>query len=520
MELSLPNKFGSTTNVILNTRVLVVIGTNGAGKSSFGKSLLDKYPDKAEKVSGLHALFLNNGEEKLFKNIGEGFAHLQSLVKERLLVPRLSDYEKLVLGLLWDEFEQSANFKENYKINPDTIPPVTKIDQIQQIWEKMFPHNRLVRKAGFIELMSTYEGAESYTAGRMSDSEKLVFYLIGTILQAREEAILIIEEPETLLHNSIKTYLWDELEKLRPDCTFVYLTHDIDFAASRSDSERVWIRSFNADEKVWDYQIIERNESFPEDLYMEILGSRKPILFIEGTDTNSIDSRLYPLIFTDYLVKPMGGCQKVIETTKAFSQLKDFHMLESMGIVDRDRRTEAEIRYLNEQHIFVPNVAEVENLLMLEDVIKSVARRLMKNPDEIFAMVKENVIRLFEKDLEDQVILHAKHIVKKKLEIALNCKIHSFDELNERVEEIHERMRVEEIYDNLKAEFQRYVDEADYRNILRVYNQKGMLPQSRVCQLCGISTKEHYLDFILSILRENEEDAQIIRQAIKDSLGM
>ena len=47
MELSLPNKFGSTTNVILNTRVLVVIGTNGAGKSSFGKSLLDKYPDKA-----------------------------------------------------------------------------------------------------------------------------------------------------------------------------------------------------------------------------------------------------------------------------------------------------------------------------------------------------------------------------------------------------------------------------------------------------------------------------------------
>ena len=469
MELSLPNKFGSTTNVILNTRVLVVIGTNGAGKSSFGKSLLDKYPDKAEKVSGLHALFLNNGEEKLFKNIGEGFAHLQSLVKERLLVPRLSDYEKLVLGLLWDEFEQSANFKENYKINPDTIPPVTKIDQIQQIWEKMFPHNRLVRKAGFIELMSTYEGAESYTAGRMSDSEKLVFYLIGTILQAREEAILIIEEPETLLHNSIKTYLWDELEKLRPDCTFVYLTHDIDFAASRSDSERVWIRSFNADEKVWDYQIIERNESFPEDLYMEILGSRKPILFIEGTDTNSIDSRLYPLIFTDYLVKPMGGCQKVIETTKAFSQLKDFHMLESMGIVDRDRRTEGEIEYLRGQHIFVPNVAEVENLLMLEPVIKTIAKRLMKDEENVFEQVKENVVHLFEKDLDSQVILHAKHLVRKKL---------------------------------------------------RVYNQKGMLPQSRLCAICGISTKESYLNFILSILKENKEDAQVIRQAIKASFGL
>lgn len=436
MDLSLPKKSGTSEDLTLSTKVLVVIGTNGAGKSSFGKCLLEKYPEKAEKISGLHALFLHNGEERLFENIGEGFAHLQSLIKERLLVPRLSDYEKLVLQLLWDEFELSANFKEAYKRDPNVTPPITKIDRIQRIWEKMFPHNRLVRKAGFIELMSTYKGAESYAAGRMSDSEKLVFYLIGTILQARENALLIIEEPETLLHNSIKTYLWDELEKLRTDCTFVYLTHDIDFAASRSDSERVWIRSFNADEMVWDYQIIERNESFPEGLYLEILGSRKPILFIEGNDSNSIDSRLYPLIFTDYLVKPMGGCQKVIETTKAFSQLKDFHMLESMGIVDRDRRTKGEIDYLRTQHIFVPNVAEVENLLMLEPVIKTVARRLMKNEEEVFEQVKENVVHLFEKDLDAQVILHAKHLVRKRLETSMDRKINTKEELANHVERL------------------------------------------------------------------------------------
>lgn len=144
----------------------------------------------------------------------------------------------------------------------------------------------------------------------------------------------------------------------------------------------------------------------------------------------------------------------------------------------------------------------------------------MKNPDEIFRQVKENVIRLFEKDLEDQVILHAKHQVKKKLEMALNCKIHSFEQLNDQVEEIHERIRVEDIYSQIKTSFQMYIETADYNNILRVYNQKGMLPQSRVCQLCGISTKEHYLDFVLSILRENKAEADVIRHAIKASLGM
>ena len=216
----------------------------------------------------------------------------------------------------------------------------------------------------------------------------------------------------------------------------------------------------------------------------------------------------------------MGGCQKVIETTKAFNSLKDFHTLESMGIVDRDRRTEAEIAYLHEQHIYVPNVAEVENLLLLEEVIKTVAARLMKKPDAIFTTVKQNVIRLFAKDMEEQVILHAKHQVRKKLEMALNVKIHSFEQLSERVEEIHEHIQTDAIYRHIKRTFQSYIDTADYKSILRVYNQKGILPQSRLCGLCGISSKEHYLEFILSILQEGKEDAEVIRRAIKRSLGM
>ena len=501
MEIQLPLNINKEEPVI-SANSLVVIGTNGAGKSSFGRALLTRYADRALKISGLHALFITGQPDE--HTPSDEWMQLQMLIKERLLLPRITEYEKMILRLQREEFEAAVNYKEACKLNAGLEPPATKIDVIQQIWEQMFPHNRLVRKSGFIELTSAERSCNSYTAGRMSDSEKLVFYLIAAGLYAPANALLVIEEPETLLHSSIKNLLWDKIEELRPDCTFVYL----------------WIRSYDADHQIWDYELIENNKSLPEELYMEVLGSRKPILFIEGTDNNSIDNRLYSLVFPDYMVKPMGGCQKVIETTKAFGQLKDFHMLESMGIVDRDRRTEGEIRYLNEQHIFVPSVAEVENLLMLEDVIKSVAGRLMKNPDEIFRQVKENVIRLFEKDLEDQVILHAKHQVKKKLEMALNCKIHSFEQLNDQVEEIHERIRVEDIYSQIKTSFQMYIETADYNNILRVYNQKGMLPQSRVCQLCGISTKEHYLDFVLSILRENKAEADVIRHAIKASLGM
>ncbi len=518
MELTLPKKLNTNSPVIIDTRILVVIGANGAGKSSFGQDLLERYKDRTEKISGLRSLFVYT-ENDVFTEIKE-LSHLQSMITEWLFVPRISPYEKLILKLQKEEFDAAVDYKEASKLNPQIIPPVTKIDRIQVIWEKMFPQNRLVRKFGFIELTSSSLNGEVYKPERMSDGEKLVFYLIGAVLCAKPNALLIIEEPEVLLHDSIKNQLWDELEALRPDCTFVYLTHNIHFTTSRENSECLWIRSYDGEARIWDYELIKSNDSFPEELYIELLGSRKPILFVEGNDSNSIDNRLYPLVFPDYLVKPVGGCQKVIETTKAFSQLSDFHTLDSMGIIDRDRRTQKESDYLRDQRVYVPDVAEVENLLLLEAVVKTIARRMMKDPEKVFSQAKENVIRLFEKDLETQVMLHTKHRVRRKLETAVDRKISTIDELVEHIDGLRETVHIEDIYIGIKEKFLSYAETGNYEKILLVYNQKGMLPQSNVCKICGISNKESYLNFVLSILKENGSDAEIIRSAIKGSLGM
>ena len=517
MKIELPINI-KREEVSVDTRCLVVIGTNGIGKSSFGKMLSTLNPGKSTLISGLHALFISRRSDE--ERNEEGWLQLQTLIKERLLLPHVTEYEKMIVRLQQEEFDISVNYKESCKKEEGLQPPVTKLDLIQTVWEEMFPHNRLVRKSGFFEVVSTYHRSLSYNAGRMSDSEKLVFYLVGAALFAPARSLLIIEEPETLLHDSIKNLLWDRIEQLRPDCSYVYLTHDIDFALSRRSCKRLWIKDFDADNKIWDYQLIENSTSLPEELYMEVLGNRKPVLFIEGTENNSIDFRLYSLVFPDYMVKPMGGCQKVIETTKAFNQMKEFHTLASFGIVDRDRRTDKEIEHLNRQHIFVPDVAEVENLLMLEEVVRTVASKLKKNPDRVFEMVKKNVIQLFENELEEQVILHTKHKIKKKLETSLNYKIHSFEQLNGHVEEIRERICVEEVYETIRRRFKSYIDTGNYKLILRVYNQKGMLPESQVCQLCGIHSKENYLDFILNLLRENGNEAEIIRKAIRSSLGV
>ena len=103
----------------------------------------------------------------------------------------------------------------------------------------------------------------------------------------------------------------------------------------------------------------------------------------------------------------------------------------------------------------------------------------------------------------------ARHRVQKKLETALNRKMSTVDELTEHVESIHNTVHVDEIYAGIKEKFIRFAETGDYKNILRVYNQKGMLPQSQLC----------YLNLVLSILKENKEDAIVIRTSIKECLG-
>ena len=106
----------------------------------------------------------------------------------------------------------------------------------------------------------------------MSQGEKAVFYLIASVLFAMPKALIIVEDPELHLHRSIVGSLWDSIEQSRPDCTFIYMTHDIEFAAGRPAGVRVWVKSYDAVRRAWDYELIENRESFPEEIYLELLG--------------------------------------------------------------------------------------------------------------------------------------------------------------------------------------------------------------------------------------------------------
>ena len=425
-----------------------------------------------------------------------------------------TEFDKLFYVMLNDELLELMNFKAHKLMGDQMEFPKTKLDVTVKKWQEVFPKNKVLRENG--KLMFTSEGFEDkYPLRRLSDGEKSVLYYIGAVQYAMPDAAILVDDPETFIHSSIMRTLWNILEQMRPDCTFIYNTHDVEFASSRTDNQCVWVKAFDPEAMAWDYEVMPTSRDL-DIAMLELLGSRKPILFVEGDEKHSIDSRLYPLIFPEYTIKPLGSCNKVIETVRSFGDLKGFHQLESRGIVDRDRRSDPEVEYLRNKNILVPNVAEVENLFMLEGVIRAVARYKRRNESIVFPKVKKRVIEMFTRELKQQALMHVRHRVKRDVEVRIDQKFRNISALEDHMVELVSEINPRGMYDQLCREFHAYEDNEDYASILKVYNQKLMIGESNVAVLCGYKNKEDYVRGVLNILKSNNVEANNIRNAIKE----
>ena len=99
-----------------------------------------------------------------------------------------------------------------------------------KVWNFVFPYRTLKLEKDRVRAVNE---ANEFSGTEMSDGEKVGLYLISQILLADKDCILIIDEPELHLHKSLMVRLWNKLEECRSDCTFIYITHDLDFGVSK-----------------------------------------------------------------------------------------------------------------------------------------------------------------------------------------------------------------------------------------------------------------------------------------------
>lgn len=510
-----PKSDGTRIKLPADARQVTIIGANGSGKTRFTAFLEDTLKPGAFSLSALDAIYAS----------GDGVSSIDRLYNEAVSTSAFlhtdvrTTFERLMLMLLNEEMANLVAYKVALARGEKAVIEESKLDAVIRRWQEVFPQNHVLREGGGI-LFSREGDDEAYSQKKLSHGEKAVLFYFGAVLYAPCNGTIFVDNPGIFLHNSILRRLWDTIEEMRPDCRFVYTTHDVDFAASRSENAIVWVRSYNPDSVTWDYDLLPGDTGLSEEVYMALIGARRPVMFIEGDATHSIDAKLYPLIFKDYNVKALGSCNKVIEATRAFNDLRAFHHLESCGIVDRDRRDEKEVAYLRGKNIFVPDVAEIENILMLEDVVKAVARFNGHNDQKVFAAVKNSIVRMFRHDLRQQALLHTRHRVKRTVEYRVDGRFTNINALEEHMQNLVIEINPRGLYEQFCRRFSQIAALEDYAEILRVYNQKSMVPRSNVGQLCGLSgSKDAYVQAVLSVLKSNGREAEAIRDAITRCFG-
>ena len=183
---------------------------------------------------------------------------------------------------------------------------------------------------------------------------------------------------------------------------------------------------------------------YVNDSLLELLGNRKTIIFVEG-EKGGKDHAIYQSIYRNYNIVPRGGCQSVIELVRLLRLNSCFYHIDVYGIIDRDYRTDEEINTLSSEYIFCIDVAEIENILLNEDILRLIAKKQHLDPDNIVQSVTDKARKLLNEQIEVQASRRTCRKIENNL-YKINTKSKGLEAIKQSVADATSDLGIETIY--------------------------------------------------------------------------
>lgn len=454
----------------------VIIGANGAGKSSLINELRknnsnEMYVLPAQKllyfVSNIHD---RNGitRERYIQDLKEVDLKYDTIDLQPIQIDKdfSNTFTKLITFLI-KNYAKIATYKSRGMEGLS----IALWDRVEQVWNSISPEIKFILEPDN-RVVEVEKNGSRYSINGLSDGERCILFYIGNVLLAPENSYIIVDEPETFLNAAVYNELWDLLISQRSDCQFIFASHNMDFVQSRTNASYIWCKKFEAPYDL-EYQILEGTQEMPLSLLTEVSGTKKPILFCEGTKT-SIDYQIYSKLFSEWcFVKPVQGHKQVIQYTRAYNKLQYLHGNIAYGIIDNDWMEETRIENYKQKNVFVLTSNEIEMLLVDESIVKSIL-----SSDE---QDKEEKLNEFQKAIKSYCVKNKDKIIS----IALKKKLDEFMEGNLINNNEPTRDDAEIFLEGLSTEFdltsklgnitkivEDSLDASDFSSILKICNLK------------------------------------------------
>ncbi|MCW5871833.1 MAG: AAA family ATPase, partial [Candidatus Eremiobacteraeota bacterium] len=477
IEVEIPTPTGRMKLEFETGQSVLMLGHNGAGKSRLGHYIHQKLHDTSpvRRIGAHRTLNVDAKPDQLDPDVvlrvlsspTEGWAGPSP---EPAITGPQNEFNFIIAGLRDDWLDRLTN--------------PTRLEELVKLWNSLMAPSRELRIGSRHKLLEVNAQGQVYEISTMSDGERFIIYLVGQALLAKRGSLLIVDEPETHINRAILSRLWDGIESLRPDCTLLYLTHDLDFGSSRRSSTKIIVENYlrNQDAESWELSEVPNDTDLPEDLLLRILGSRRLLLFVEGT-ISSLDLFFYRAAYPDRLVIPLGSCAEVNQTVSNFRKRAELHRFDCAGIIDSDGKDAAEVKKLRQKHVYALDVPEVENLVLLPDVFKELCalRWGVVVTDAVVATrmaeLEEKVYRSVDNNKETFYLRYIRRRLKEAV-LRVNTKSTSPTDACSEFEAEVKKIEPNKILRDAQAIVETSVRNKDYSTLIKFYKNKDLFHQA------------------------------------------
>lgn len=498
----------------------VIIGANGAGKSSLINELRKNSIDEMYVLPAQKLLyFMLNIQER--NNVTKE-KYISESKQVDIKIDTIDLYPFQIENSISNTFTKLITLLVKDYTNIVTRRsrkekdlPLTLWDRVEQIWNQIFPEI-IFELEPDDRVVKVEKNGSKYSINGLSDGERCILFYIGNVLLAPENSYIIVDEPETFLNAAVYNELWDLLISERPDCQFIFASHNMDFVQSRTNATYIWCKKFEAPYNL-EYQKLDDSLNLPLKLLTEVSGTKKPILFCEGTKT-SIDYQIYSKLFSEFcFVKPVQGHKQVIQYTKAYNKLKKSHGNEAYGIIDYDWMDKARIQNYKKKNIFVLPFNEIEMFLIDEEIVNYVLSDNEEDKKQKIKKLRDTVISLCITN-KDKIISIA---LKKKLDEFMEGNLietrePTEDEARTFLENLSEKFDITVTLENITKIVEDSIASSDFSTILKICNLKNEIIGSKEIKEIVSNLKEKSLS---SIALDNDLQKKL-RQKYFEELEM
>ena len=478
----------------------VIIGDNGAGKSSLINELRKNSIDEMYVLPAQKLLYFVSNIHN--RNNIEQENYILDLKKTNIKYDTINLYPSNIEENFSNTFTnlitllvKDVMVVATYKFRGQNDSSLSLWQKLEKIWNKIKPE--ISFEIDPIKIIVNVEKNHSkYSINGLSDGERCILFYIGSVLLAPENSYIVVDEPETFLNAAVYNELWDLLISERPDCQFIFASHNMDFVQSRTNATYIWCKNFEAPYDL-DYQVLEESQEIPLPLLTEVSGAKKPILFCEGTK-NSLDYQIYSKLFSEFcFVKPVQGHKQVIQYTKAYNKLEETYGNKAYGIIDYDWMDEARIESYKKKNIFVLPFNEIEMLLVDEEMVNSVLSDDEEDKKQKINKLRDTVIGLCTTN-KDKIIRIA---LKKKLDEFMEGNLIEIrepteDEARTFLENLSEKFDITVTLENITKMVEDSIASSDFSKILKICNLKNEIIGSKEIKEIVSNLKEKALSSI------------------------